>query len=247
MRRESVCPLPQGQTSLPLFDFFEVKKEGSILPMNKFKIVCYGDSNTWGYNPAQNGARYDDDIRWTQRLQDKLGKDFQVVEEGFSGRTTVFEDPVLEGANGLAPFHSIMISQSPMDLLVIMLGTNDCKELFSANAMKITAGMRRLILKAQGMDIWRKRPQILLVAPVCIGEKIYDLPDFSMGALCVEKSRRLPALFQALAEETGCYFMDANDCAATGTIDYLHFTPESHASFAEGIYSRIESLLPSLK
>ena len=65
--------------------------------MNKFKIVCYGDSNTWGYNPAENGSRYDDDIRWTQRLQNKLGNDFQVIEEGFSGRTTVFEDPVLEG------------------------------------------------------------------------------------------------------------------------------------------------------
>lgn len=210
--------------------------------MNQIRVVCYGDSNTWGYNPEAAGARYDDDIRWTRLLQRQLGDHVQVVEEGLSGRTTVFEDYTLEGVNGLTPFHAILTSQSPIDLLVLMLGTNDCKQMFGANAASITRGMRRLVLKAQTMPVWRKVPAILLVAPVCMGEGIEQVSTSTMGEGSAEKSRQLPAMYRALAEETNCWFMDANESAETGA-DFVHFTPEGHRCFAEAIAQKIREIL----
>ena len=124
-------------------------------------IVCFGDSNTHGYcadpkDCAEGGNRFSEEERWTCLLQKKLGDSALVIEEGLSGRTTVFTDPLHESMAGLDSIYSVLMSHEPVDLLIIMLGTNDTKERFGANAACIGIGMERLILKAKSIPCWRK-------------------------------------------------------------------------------------------
>ncbi len=202
--------------------------------MNKKRIVCYGDSNTWGYN-AETGLRFPDDIRWTQRLAERLGPDYQICEEGLSGRTSVFTDPLFEGLSGLAHLAPILGSHNPTDLLIVMLGTNDCKQRFNATGQNIADGIRRLVQKAQSLAVWRNVPQVLIVAPILIGQEIYTVPRINedMGAGCAEKSWQLPALLQATATECNCAYLDANAVVTANTVDYMHFDRASCSRFSD--------------
>ena len=108
----------------------------------KKHIVCFGDSNTHGYcaDPADtetHSDRFSESERWTCLLQKALGEDYYVIEEGLSGRTTVFDDPLHEKMSGLDSIYSCLMSHEPVDLLILMLGTNDCKERFHANPAAI--------------------------------------------------------------------------------------------------------------
>ncbi len=119
----------------------------------KKHILCLGDSNTHGYcadpaDCADHGIRFNEDERWTCRLQTALGSDYLVTEEGLSGRTTVFADPIHESMDALSVAYSLLKSHEAIDLLIIMLGTNDVKERFNANA----AGKR-----STGPDLSRAR------------------------------------------------------------------------------------------
>ncbi|NCA99611.1 MAG: lipolytic enzyme, G-D-S-L [Clostridia bacterium] len=202
--------------------------------MNKTRIVCYGDSNTWGYD-ASTGLRFPDDVRWTQLLAERLGLSYQICEEGLSGRTSVFEDPLFEGLNGLASLTPILGSHNPIDLLVVMLGTNDCKQRFAATAQNIADGVRRLVQKAQILPVWRNQPQVLIVAPILIGEAISTVPRISegMGAVCAEKSWQLPRLLEATAAECSCHYLDANAVVTANTVDYMHFDLASNQRFCD--------------
>ena len=115
----------------------------------KKHIVCFGDSNTHGYcadprDCADGGIRFNESERWTRRLQAQLGEEYLVIEEGLSGRTTCFDDPIHEGLNGLNYIYPCLKSHEDVDLLVIMLGTNDTKDRFYASAACIGIGMARL-------------------------------------------------------------------------------------------------------
>ena len=105
----------------------------------KKHILCFGDSNTHGYcadpaDCADGGDRFNEQERWTCLLQDRLGDTCKVYEEGLSGRTTVFADPLHESMDGLGVIYSTLMSHERVDLLIIMLGTNDTKERLGANA-----------------------------------------------------------------------------------------------------------------
>ena len=117
--------------------------------MNRKHILCFGDSNTWGYDAA-TGGRFDDDTRWTMQLSKRLGEKYYVIEEGLSGRTACFEDPLNEGFSGLSVLVPILQSHAPLDLLVIMLGTNDCKQRFAATPVNIKEALTRLARRDNG-------------------------------------------------------------------------------------------------
>ena len=95
-------------------------------------ILCFGDSNTYGYKPDGTG-RFDTNTRWTSLLQKKLGADHRVIEEGLCGRTTVFQDDLREGRRGLDLIGVTMEMHTPIDLLIVMLGTNDCQRIGSSH------------------------------------------------------------------------------------------------------------------
>ena len=138
-----------------------------------YRILCYGDSNTWGYN-AETGDRFPDNVRWTGVLQNLLGPAFRVLEEGQPGRTTVWDDPIEEHRNGKTALYSTLECQSPVDLVILMLGTNDLKPRFSLNAFDIAAGAERLIriIRTHLPDGQKQPPRILLVCPPPIGDAV---------------------------------------------------------------------------
>lgn len=212
--------------------------------MNKKHILCYGDSNTYGYD-AQGGGRFDDQTRWTRQLQSLLGDDYLVIEEGLSGRTTVFPDPVEEGRCGLDCLAPILMSHGPLDLLVLMLGTNDCKQRFAATATNIKDGLLRLVNKAKQLEVWAEKTNILVVAPIQIAPGMYSDESLfrdGMGAGCVEKSQQLPVLLEAMAAQNGCAYLDCNPYTTPVEKDFTHFDRDSHTRFARAMAQKIKEL-----
>lgn len=212
----------------------------------KKTILCFGDSNTHGYC-AETGGRFSEKERFPCLLQEYLGENYHVVEEGLTGRTTVFDDPLFEGLNGLSSIFTCLMTHEPVDLLLIMLGTNDTKERFSCNAENIAKGLERLTRKAQSVtEAWRDgRPNILLIAPAPIVEGYEDTSVANeMGKGCVEKSRSLAFYYENTAAATGCHFLDAGKIPGIGMHpnDHMHLTAESHRLLAEKLAARIPSL-----
>ena len=210
----------------------------------KKHIVCFGDSNTHGYcadpaDCADGGARFNESERWTCLLQKALGEEYLVLEEGLSGRTTVFADPLHESMDAVSVAYPVLMSHEPVDLLVIMLGTNDTKERFAANAAAIAVGMERLIQKCQSTPCWgAKGPNILVVCPPPLGAGFHDEV---MGKGCVEKSVALPPYMKAVAERNGCAYFDAKDCEMN-PVDFTHLTKKGHAKLAK----ELAELVPTL-
>ena len=217
-------------------------------------IVCLGDSNTHGYcsdpTDCADGAlgRFNEDERWPCLLQKALGEDYLIIEEGLSGRTTVFDDPVHEGYSALPYLYPCLMSHEPVDLLIIMLGTNDTKDRFSANPHVIAQGMRRLVRKAKATECWGPagRPNILVIAPVPIGEgALTSHVAEEMGPGCVEKSRSLAAVYRTMAAEEGVHFLDAAGagCACNTTVDFMHLTRAGHARLAAALAELVPTLV----
>lgn len=213
-------------------------------------IVCLGDSNTHGYcadpaDCADGGDRFNEDERWTRLLQRALGGDYLVLEEGLSGRTTVFPDPLEEGLDALHYITPCLKSHLPVDLLIVMLGTNDSKQRMGANAYAIGLGMRRLVRKAMTTDCWPvSGPNILIIAPPAIeeGVKTSHVAD-EMGEGAVERSRQLPEQYRRVARELGVHFLDANEVGCEfNQVDFMHLTKKGHAALAD----RLAQLVPQL-
>lgn len=216
----------------------------------KKHIVCFGDSNTHGYcaepwDCADGGNRFNENERWTCLLQKQLGEEYLVLEEGLSGRTTVFRDPLHEAMCGLDTICPCLMSQEPVDLLVVMLGTNDTKERFGANAPAIALGLERLLQKARSVPAWRDgKAQILVIAPPHIGDGMELAPGCAaMGRGCPEKSRQLAAYYEPVCRRNGCTFLDAEGIAEFNCTDCMHLTGKGHRQLAETLAALIPTLL----
>ena len=212
-------------------------------------IVCFGDSNTHGYcadpaDCADGGDRFNEEERWTCLLQKALGDEYLIIEEGLSGRTTVFPDPLHESMSGLDVIYSCLMSHEPVDLLIIMLGTNDTKTRLGVNAACISIGMERLVMKAKSVMAWRDgKPNILIISPPHIGEGLYLRPEGeTMGPGCPEKSRELARYYSAIAENQHCAFLDAEGLAEFNKLDCMHLSRKGHRQLAE----KLTALVPEL-
>ena len=217
----------------------------------KKHILCFGDSNTHGYcadpaDCADGGIRFTEEQRWTRLLQAALGQDYLVIEEGLSGRTTCFDDPIHEGLNALDYIYPCLKSHETIDLLIIMLGTNDCKDRFYASAACIGLGMARLVKKAKDTDCWGgKAPNILVIAPPPIGEGMLTSPvAATMGQLCVEKSRQLAGSYREQCELLNVSFLDAGAIGCEfNTVDFMHLTSQGHRTLAEELAKLIPQMM----
>lgn len=214
-------------------------------------IVCLGDSNTHGYcadpgDCADGGIRFNEQERWTRLLQQGLGEEYLVIEEGLSGRTTCFEDPIHEGLSALSYVTPCLKSHEAVDLLIIMLGTNDTKDRFYASAACIGIGLSRLVKKAMATECWGDRkPNILVICPPPIGEGMLQSPVAdTMGTGCVEKSRQLAQYYRQQCELLSCHFLDAGSIPCEfNQIDYMHLTRQGHASLAKALTELVPTLL----
>ncbi|TPI33162.1 arylesterase [Mesorhizobium sp. B3-1-6] len=191
-------------------------------------ILCYGDSLTWGYDAASLGRHALAD-RWPSVLGAELGDDVEVIAEGLNGRTTAFDDH-LAGAdrNGARVLPTVLTSHAPLDLVIIMLGSNDMKPWIHGNPVAAKQGMQRLIDIVRGHDYpfdW-DTPQILIVAPPAVTRT--DNAEFKeMFAGGDDASKRLAPQYSALADEAGCGFFDAGTVAATTPLDGVHLDAEN--------------------
>ena len=212
-------------------------------------ILCYGDSNTYGYNPS-NGFRYPESIRWTCRLAKLLGEEYRVIEEGCNGRTTVYDDPIDGWKNGLDYLKPCLNSHKPVDIVILMLGTNDLKDTFRTDASDAAAGVEKLIqvIKPFTMEKQGYVPDIILVSPPQIGEGIRT-SDFYGAFLedSVEKSKHFREFYRPVAERNGCVFFDAAEYVEPSKEDSLHLTPEGHAVIAEKLAEIVRGIVDSVK
>ena len=211
------------------------------------RILLFGDSNTWGFTPATE-ERYPEEIRWSGIVRKNLGSDYEVIEEGLNGRTTVFDDPVREYMNGIRYIGPCLLSHFPLDLVVVMLGTNDTKQRFGLNAWAIAEGINRIIDVIKRVSSETKGsgcPKILIAAPILIGPEMDRSPyaaEFE-GLKTHELSKQLGPEYRRVAEAAGCAFFDASKYAAPSRKDSLHMEPEGHASLASAMEAKIRELL----
>ncbi len=205
----------------------------------KKHIVCLGDSNTHGYaadttDTADRTNRFNEDERWTCLLGKALGEEYLVLEEGLGGRTTVFEDPLHEGMDALGHIYPILMSHEPVDLLIIMLGTNDTKERFNASPLVISCGLDRLIKKAKSIECWKDgKRNILVVCPPPIRDEYKEVfTEEWMGKDCVEKSKALSPLYRAVCKNNEVRFIDAAGCEFN-RLDSMHLTRKGHRELSD--------------
>lgn len=201
------------------------------------EILCFGDSNTYGYNPA-NGMRYPSNIRWTGRLQAMLGDNYHVIEEGCNGRTTVFEDKIEGWKKGLDYLKPCLNTHKPLDIVIMMLGSNDLKNIFHASAQDIANGAETLVKEI--IDFTKEKqgfvPKIILVAPPEIGQDIKNSPfSVSFDETAIERSKEFPRLYEVVAKRNNCVFFSASSCITASALDSLHLDPEAHEILAENL------------
>lgn len=205
------------------------------------KVVCFGDSNTWGYNPDSK-SRYPRAERWPGVMAATLGNGFEVVEEGLNGRTAVNEDPIEEYKSGRDQIVPVVKSHKPFDLLVLMLGTNDLKHRFSLNAFDIARGAGRLVQIVRTLEDPTEgpAPDVLLVAPAPVS----TLTDFAMmfhGA--EEKSKQLGEEFSKVARELSCPFLDLGKIATSSPVDGIHFDVENQRKIGLAVAEKVRQIL----
>ncbi len=203
-------------------------------------ILCYGDSNTHGTKPLEKlgaFARHAAGDRWPDVMAEALGVGHQVISEGLPGRTTVHDDMVEGGMrNGLTVLPAILQSHVPIDLMVLMLGTNDLKNRFSVTAFEISRSLERLILATRAEAVVT---DILLVSPVPVKEAGV-LRDVFAGAEA--RQHGLSAFIAAAAERQGVGFLDAGSVVSVSPVDGVHWDAASHhtmgAAMAQAIMAR---------
>ena len=205
------------------------------------QILCFGDSNTYGLIP-KIGGRYPWGVRWTSILNEKLGmKDYRVIEEGLCGRTTVFDDPLRDGRCGAKVLPNILETHDPIDLVIIMFGTNDCKTAYGASAEFVGKGFTRLISQIRD---YSEMSEILMISPIHLGEDVwkseYD-PEFSKDS--VEVSKKLSGVLQKVSEKEKVYFLDASAYAEPSETDQEHIDENGHRLLAEAIYKKVSEII----
>lgn len=213
----------------------------------KKRILCFGDSNTWGYIPGI-GQRYSEDIRWTGRLQQLLGEGYTVIEEGLSGRTTVYDNLYAPVRNGSDQLYACLLSQKPLDLMIVMLGTND---LNFTTAFGAADGIRRLLVitrhanvkSGERTHVFRDVERILLVAPIHISQTIKNMNVPKRLKTAADRSLLFAEAYEKLAYETGVDFLDAALYAQAGEADGIHLDENGHMALATALAPKVLEIL----
>lgn len=212
--------------------------------MSERTILCFGDSNTHGtiaLPSLSERRRHPRDVRWPGRLEAALGGGWRVIEEGHPGRTTLHDDPV-EGAhkNGLTVLPALLETHRPIDLVLIMLGTNDLKARYALTPMDIALSVEKLALlvRASPAGPDGAPPRIVIVAPVPILESGCLAEIFAGGA---QKSHGLAPRLRDVATRLGCPFVDAGRVAAVDPLDGVHLGAEAHEAIADAILDGVRA------
>jgi lysophospholipase L1-like esterase len=208
------------------------------------RILCFGDSNTWGYVPLGELERFPDDVRWTGVLQTGLGDAYRVIEEAQNGRTTVFDDPYEAICkNGSRHLPVILESQKPLELVIIMLGTNDLKTHLGQSAQTIAAGAGVLVDRVLASEAGPEHsaPKVLLIAPAEVAAAQCPFGHKFDGAAAM--SQGFATAYREVAEQVGVAFLNAADHVTVPTTDCIHFDAAGHAALGAAVADKVQEIL----
>lgn len=205
------------------------------------QILCFGDSNTYGLVPG-TWNRYDWNIRWSSILQEKLFKQgYRIAEEGLCGRTTVFQDPVRSGRKGTDCLPFLLETHHPIDIIILMLGTNDCKTVYNASAEVIGKGIECLLDQIKQKA---SQSKVVLVSPILLGDGIWEEEyDPEFGRQSVETSKKLPEVYSKIAKKHGIYYLPASRYASPSKRDREHLDEEGHRNLAAALLNLLEGVI----
>jgi lysophospholipase L1-like esterase len=213
------------------------------------RILCFGDSLTWGWMPVAGvvpTTRYPFEQRWTGVAAAELGDGFELIEESLSGRTTDVDDPGDPRLNGSLYLPSALASHLPLDLVILLLGTNDTKTYFHKSPYDIAFGMSKLLVQvatsAGGVGTTYPAPKTLLIAPPPLGSITEPWAQATFEG-AAPKSRELASRYEALAGFFKIDFLDAGAFLSTDGIDGIHLTPENNAALGKAIAEKIKAIL----
>lgn len=210
-------------------------------------ILCFGDSNTWGYDYTRYNEeldqtkRLDFEERWPGIVQSKLGCEYRIIEEAMNGRTILCRDPFFPLTEGMPVLRIALDAHAPLDMVVLQLGVNDLKHMFDLTPGMIAYGMGQMVCEAQKSYYGYPAPEILLIAPAPVRREIAEcIFGFSYGPLAYEKSLRLGALYRGVAEKYGCHFIDCGELDfELNSLDGLHYSKADHRKLGEAVYQKI--------
>lgn len=220
----------------------------------KKRILCFGDSNTWGYTPG-TGDRYSADVRWPGVLQNILGDDYCVIEDGLNGRTSVFPDPFYCYRNGIEALGPALLANYPLDLVILALGTNDLQ---FTDARGAARGGRSLIHAVETINeqiaagrFWpvderqnsQRKIAILLLSPIVVHKCVKEMDPWSTLVNGAEESATFAHWFKQVAENQKVYFLNSADYAVPSSIDGIHMLPTSHHNLATAVAEKVKSIL----
>ena len=192
------------------------------------KVICYGDSNTFGYNP-KNNLRFDENTRWTAVLQKNLGGDYEVINEGMCDRTGFVTNPKGFLFSAQKHFPKLISKTEDIDLLIIWLGTNDLQFQYDISIGAIEKGLENLIKIGQ-----KKAKNMIIVPPVILDEKVMNgFFKFQFDKTSVVKSKKVGRIFRTLANIYHCEYFDINKVTNPSDFDGLHYDENSHKIIAE--------------
>ena len=220
--------------------------------MTMKNILCFGDSNTWGFVPGAFDPetlymkRYSIRERWPGLLRGILSEDFHIIEEGLNGRTTNVEYPDLSGRSGTSYILPCLYSHSPLDLVILNIGINDIKVIFDRSMMEISNGMAEIIdlirSTSYGPDM-QGQPQILLLSPsALIHEGYVDQNNESAFKGGMEKSLLFNDYYKKIALDRDCHYLDLQAVVSYSKIDGLHYDKRGHAVVASSVASKINEI-----
>ena len=203
-------------------------------------VLCFGDSNTWGYVPGSDGERFPPGVRWATRLGAALGEEWDVIAEGLNGRTATMDSPVADGRNGLTYLMPCLHSHMPLDVVVIYLGTNDAGDRYSLPAETVAGAVGRLVKVVRTSEAGPDgtAPGVLVVCPPPFGRLDPEGSFANAGA----KSRQLGRWFAEVCAELGCELIDLDGIAAYSDLDGVHLDAEGHAAVAAAVAERLRGM-----
>lgn len=212
--------------------------------MRQRTILCFGDSNTYGQAPGISALdRYGPEVRWPGVLQKNLGERWRVVEEGLPGRTTVHDDPI-EGKhkNGRRYLVPCVQTHTPLDLVILMLGTNDLKVRFGQTPSEVAMGVGVLVhdIREVGAGMGGGQPEIMIVTPPPTLDDMKVWSHVFAGA--PEKSKQLALEFETMADSLECHYFDAGTVATTSELDGLHLDDEAHRKLGEALAREVDAI-----
>lgn len=202
--------------------------------MDKIRILCYGDSNTWGYISGSDHKRYMEE-RWPRILQKLLGEKYEIIEEGLNSRTLISNDtrPGKEGKNGFEYLIPCLDTHDPIDLVILMLGTNELKYSYHKTPEEIGKILEEYFVKIilnRKSQFTGKYPKLLIVTPPLVNEFADERTKIKYKD-ATEKSKKLNEIYKEVANKNKCYFL-SNKNLETG-IDGVHLIKESHEILAD--------------